>query len=255
MNRSKKVVVLGLMNEDLGDPGSQLINSFRACVTVVQVKTKAEFKKAMQTKPSAVLAIDAAISKPENTEITEQLYAYVMAGGTLICCFNFSNHFDYVNAGSFFALWHLPWGAGSYLRTTVHLTKQTVKGMSTRGLPASFSMKSLYLSDVPANQAVYNPSSASRIESRVFDANLFPIDPKETPCAFAPVGRGFFGYVGDVNCEEAGTRVIMAMANFSQSAVVRDRRERNNGIVLTPEGIGGAPSRETEPSSLAVCIH
>jgi hypothetical protein len=201
-----------------------LLDSIRSVTTLELVETIAELRIALRrpNKPSAVLEIDGGISNPDNRDSLQLLIAFVTQGGILVCGGNFSDAhkgLDYLYATEFFSRWGLPWDAGSYLRTTIHLNPrpQTVAGIFFYGLSQSYSVKALSLVNVPAHQALYNPSSSSRIESRVFSPDRFPVDPKETPCAYAQVGRGYFGYVGDMNNEEASIRVIRAMLRLPQS--------------------------------------
>ncbi|KAK0439130.1 hypothetical protein EV421DRAFT_2084780 [Armillaria borealis] len=94
--------------------------------------------------PTVVVAINAGISKPENAIVLSQLLQYTKEGGITICCCNFSNHIDPATARSFFSAWGLPWGLGSYFRTTVQLNRAAT-GVSLEGLPESYSLKALLL--------------------------------------------------------------------------------------------------------------
>jgi hypothetical protein len=238
--RRNNVLVLALMKErELYDNFSQLYDSIRSVAVLSTVETKNEFERKLRvTKPSVVVAVDAGISMPENRDVLVKLTAFAREGGVVVCCCNFSNHLNYSQARQFFQFWGLPWDAGSYLRTTVHRNPEpdSVKGMLLDKLPLSYSIKSLYLTHVPANQAIYTPSSSSQIESRVFSSNLFPVDPAETPCAYGPVGRGYFGYIGDVNNEEGSTKVALAMSHLLQDAVLADALEQEFGLEFIPGG-------------------
>ncbi|KAK0449023.1 uncharacterized protein EV420DRAFT_1565514 [Desarmillaria tabescens] len=216
------------------------MESMAACATVTQVETKGEFARRMRlSPPTIVVAIDAGISKLENSTVLNQLLQYTREVGITICCCNFSNN---ITSATFFAAWGLPWDLGSYFRTTVQLNR-TATGISLEGLPESYSLKALLLLNVARNHRIYAPSSSSRIESKVFGPNEIPIDTNETPCAYGPVERGWFGYVGDVNNEDGSTRVVMAMARLSQSAVVADRTNRTSGFSIS---LDGRPT-ETQP--------
>ncbi|KIK65706.1 hypothetical protein GYMLUDRAFT_39209 [Collybiopsis luxurians FD-317 M1] len=190
--------------------------------------------------PSSVLVIDAAIGDPKYAVVLSQLIRYAKSGGRVICACNFSNHLPYDKAKNFFDSWGLPWDAGSYLRTTVHRnTDKVPPGISQdsfTNLPASYSIKSFQLLNVRREYCFYNPSEDSHLESHVFPSDAFPVDPQETPCAFAPVGSGFFGYVGDVNAEETSTRVVMTMAGLPLSAVTPDARTHGQGLIAHPDG-------------------
>ncbi|KAE9398291.1 hypothetical protein BT96DRAFT_920944 [Gymnopus androsaceus JB14] len=252
--KKPRILVLSLMRERvLDDINSQLYDSMRKCAVVSPfIETVKEFKRQMSlSTPSAILVIDSAISKPNFALVLSQLVRYAKSGGTVICACNFSNHLAYDQAKGFFGSWELPWDAGSYLRTTVHRNSRKVPtgvvDTSFANLPQSYSIKSFYLINVHPSQCFYNPSENSHLESRVFHSDLFPVDPQETPCAFAPVGKGFFGYVGDVNAEETSTRAIMVMAQLPLDAVVPDVRSCNNAILATPSGFSAAgPADKSE---------
>ncbi|KAJ7449559.1 hypothetical protein FB451DRAFT_748310 [Mycena latifolia] len=249
------IIVLALLKErTLYDLFSQLLDSVRSVAILHFVESKIAFQSALKiTKPSAVLAIDAAITKEDNLDILQQLIQFTSAGGILVCCCNFSNGLDYLSASQYFSQWRLPWDAGSYFRTTVHLNpRRSVPGMSLEGLSASYSLKSLSLSHVQAEHAVYNPSSSSLIESHVFEADKFPVDPAEAPCAYSPVGQGYFGYVGDVNNEEDSTRVILAMIRIPPTALLPDTSERLAGVKPLPDGGFEATTQSSNTDSLVV---
>ncbi|KAK0491998.1 hypothetical protein EDD18DRAFT_1358419 [Armillaria luteobubalina] len=94
----------------------------------------------------------------------------------------------------------------------------------------------MLLLNVVRNHRIYAPSSSSHVESKVFGPNEIPVDVDEAPCAYGPVGRGWFGYVGDVNNEDGSTRVVMAMAHLPQIAVVADRTDRTAGFSISLDG-------------------
>ncbi|KAJ7155565.1 hypothetical protein C8R43DRAFT_949788 [Mycena crocata] len=124
--------------------------------------------------------------------------------------------------------------------------------MSLDGLPASYSIKSMSLIRVPAHQAVYNPLSTSLIESHVFEADEFPVDPAETPCAYAPVGQGYFGYVGDVNNEEGSTKTILAMIHLLPSAILPATSKPTRGLIPLPNGRFEAAPDHDDPDAPAM---
>ncbi|KAK0421664.1 hypothetical protein EV421DRAFT_866872 [Armillaria borealis] len=140
------VFVLALLQERVLYPNfSQLMKSMAIYATVTQVETKGEFASIMRlSPPTVVVAINAGISKPENAIVLSQLLQYTREGGITICCCNFSNHIDPATARSFFSAWGLPWGLGSYFRTTVQLNRAAT-GISLEGLAESYSLKSLFL--------------------------------------------------------------------------------------------------------------
>ena len=73
-------------------------------------------------------------------------------------------------------------------------------------------MKALHIANPGEFEAIYSPTDESYIESRVFLPGK--IDLNEAPVAFAKVGRGWVGYVGDVNNEADSHTVILAMLDL-----------------------------------------
>jgi hypothetical protein len=84
---------------------------------------------------------------------------------------------------------------------------------TTSGLAASYSQKTLHTKNVQRSDAVYLPSSESRIESAVF-APLAVGDRTQSPAAFARVGAGKVGYVGDVNNEGDTATAVLRMCGL-----------------------------------------
>ncbi|KAJ7077890.1 hypothetical protein B0H15DRAFT_861325 [Mycena belliarum] len=249
------VVVLSLLNErNLYDLYAQLLDSIRSVATVHFVESKAAFGSALKiTKPSAVLAIDGAITKEVNADVLQQLIQFTKGGGIVVCCCNFSNGLNYRAGSEYFSRWGLPWDAGSYFRTTVHLhALKSVPGLSFEGLSPSYSLKSLSLVHVRPEHAVYNPSSSSLVESHVFEADKLPVDPAESPCTYAAVGQGYLGYIGDVNGEEDSTRTILAMIHLSPAALLPSTSERLTGLKPLPNGEYEPTTQSSDPDSLVM---
>ncbi|KAJ7115810.1 hypothetical protein C8R44DRAFT_214703 [Mycena epipterygia] len=248
----RNVVALSLLKHQvLYDLFSQLLDSVRSVAILQPVDSKIAFRGAVKTtNPEAVLVVDAAITYEENTDVLQQLIRFARAGGIVVCCSNFSNNMDFREADVFFSQWRLPWDAGSYFRTAIHLNSRSVAGMSSEGLSASYSVKSLSLVHIgPAEHTVYNPSSSSLIESHVFESDMFPVDPAESPCAYAPVGRGYFGYVGDVNSEEDSTRVVLAMVCIPPTALLPPTSAHLTGLKPMPDGTYAPTSEQNDPNS------
>jgi hypothetical protein len=74
-------------------------------------------------------------------------------------------------------------------------------------------MKALHVAKPGEFEAIYSPTEESRVESLVFHPEKIK-GVNEAPVAFAKVGRGWVGYVGDVNNEEGSHTVILAMLNL-----------------------------------------
>ncbi|KAK0201257.1 hypothetical protein DFS33DRAFT_1277539 [Desarmillaria ectypa] len=176
---------------------------------MTQIETKGESAKEMKLSPptAVVIAINAGVSKPENAIVLRCLLRYT------------SGAIHSARVMTFFATWDLPWDLGSYFRTTVYLN-HAENGVPLDGPPESYSLKSMML---------LNVSPTSRVESNLFG-------PNEIPCVYGPVGRGWLGYVGDVNNENGSTRVIIVMTRcLPQSAVVPDKSNRTYAFLFQPK--------------------
>ena len=80
-------------------------------------------------------------------------------------------------------------------------------------LAKAYSMKALHVAKPGEFEAIYSPTDESRNESNVFDQGEIK-DLNEAPVAFAKVGKGWVGYVGDVNNEAESQTVILAMLDL-----------------------------------------
>lgn len=82
----------------------------------------------------------------------------------------------------------------------VNLRNVGEKGLQRRRrLALRYSQKAVTLSGVPAGDVIYSG------QSRGDD---------DTAVAFGKVGKGYLGYVGDVNAEDESTDVVLAMCGL-----------------------------------------
>ncbi|EIW52988.1 uncharacterized protein TRAVEDRAFT_84953, partial [Trametes versicolor FP-101664 SS1] len=138
---------------------------------------------------------------------------YACDGGRVVLGMQFSSHFQPDTVAPFFRKWGLEWHAGSCVRTTF--------GLNFAGVPApldpntlfpSVSMKALHLTKPSPDCAVYFPTNTGFLESIGYDPTpLTGYRVDESPAAFARVGDGYLGYVGDVNGEQASIRLTLEM--------------------------------------------
>ncbi|EOA81001.1 uncharacterized protein SETTUDRAFT_166407 [Exserohilum turcica Et28A] len=167
--------------------------------------------------PHAVLVTDGGIAQHGN--VYAKLLDYAHSGGILVFMGTFSSFTRPSDFQSLFQKAGLPWKAGDYHRTTVYRndTDTDATSSSRAELPASYSQKAVFLTGVPRKYAWYLPNASSRTESLVFPPA--PIaDQSQTPVAFADLGTGKLGYVGDVNGEEGSEAVVLAMCGLRGSA-------------------------------------
>ncbi|PMD60059.1 uncharacterized protein K444DRAFT_528898, partial [Hyaloscypha bicolor E] len=163
-----------------------------------------------------VLVTDPGIVKSRNVAVSQKLANYVRNGGTLVLGGLFSAQIRPNDLGRYMReKWDLPWEAGSYYRTTIFLNRAVVN-RPTSGLLSSYSHKAVFLKHVDPNMAWYVATDRSVIESLV----PLPgpgIELLETSTAFARLGNGWIGYVGDVNGEEGTTAVVLEMLGLTSS--------------------------------------
>ncbi|KAI1385459.1 uncharacterized protein F4822DRAFT_345036 [Hypoxylon trugodes] len=164
-------------------------------------------------RPSAVLITDAAPSKEEHSDVWDAILQYVRQGGTAVIMGQFSSFVKPPSMEPFFSKAGLPWKNGPYYRTTFKINRGATGDNIAAHLPESYSQKALFVKDVALADSWYVTDDNSVIESHVF-APENAHTPGETPVAFASVGEGKLGYVGDVNSEVGSTRVVLAMCGL-----------------------------------------
>lgn len=164
--------------------------------------------------PTAVLVTDPSIRESKNSAALGKLKEYVSAGGTAIFGCMFSSFIRPPDFNVFFrGQFGLSWEFGEYHRMTVHLNPAAAGNLrATHSLPQSYSQKAVFLKNAKANEALYLPSSESRVESNVFPPTK--LSESEPAVGWTKVGDGWVGYIGDVNGEEESTGVILAMCGF-----------------------------------------
>ncbi|KAF6804871.1 triacylglycerol lipase-like protein [Colletotrichum sojae] len=161
--------------------------------------------------PSAVLIMDQSVAN-DFPEVWDAVLAYVRAGGTAIAMGMFSSFIVPANIKPFFAKAGLSWEGGAYLRTDMKLRPE-VAGAAAEKLPMRFSMKGLLLKGVKADAIMYSPDDGSQTQSAVFPSKKVE-DTTQAAVAFAQVGAGKIGYVGDVNAETELNDVILSMCGL-----------------------------------------
>jgi hypothetical protein len=181
-----------------------LMNSISSQVTIETAKTADEVVQKLSARPSAVFISDEALTTDEYKSTWEVVVTYIRGGGTAVIGGTFATFAQWPAMRPFFARAGLSWESGSYTRTTNVLNTKAVSEDLVKHLPKDFDQKALFLKNVGSTAAWYAPCSdveAPRKFKKV----------KETSVAFARVGEGNLGYVGDVNMEAATYPIIRAM--------------------------------------------
>ncbi|KAL0938128.1 triacylglycerol lipase-like protein [Colletotrichum truncatum] len=161
--------------------------------------------------PAAVLITDQGLTEG-HPDVWDAVITYVRQGGTAIAMGHFSSFVKPDNIRPFFTKAGLDWDRGAYHRTTVTLNPQ-VAGRAAASLPGRYSQKALFLKGVQPTAVMYGPDRTSVTESHVFPSERVE-DLSQAAIAFAQVGNGKIGYVGDVNVEEGTDAAILVMCGL-----------------------------------------
>lgn len=212
-----------------GEEGDRLFQDIYGPLnTNIKAKYKTQKKRcgraarAMLTerKPRVILSVDAGLlgKRKSFVDFQFELVKYVRNGGTLILACLFSGNAPPELHDALLARFELPWKYGDYHRTTFFrnpVFRDVLGPQLYNSLEESYSMKTLHLKHVPAEARVYIPEASSRTQSAVFPAEV--VDLQQCPAAFAKCGRGYVGYIGDVNNEVGSQKLLMAMLGKSYS--------------------------------------
>jgi hypothetical protein len=160
--------------------------------------------------PRGIFVTDPGITTTRNNIVSDKVVEFARNGGTVVLGGLFSSFIRPSDLHTYFnSKWGLPWKAGSYHRTTVTLNR-LAEGLPGGNLASSYSQKAVFLANVDSKAAWYLPTEDSVIESHVFLPE--PVaNSSETPVVFTKVGKGWLGYVGDVNGEEDTDAVVLGM--------------------------------------------
>ncbi|OSD02331.1 hypothetical protein PYCCODRAFT_1411269 [Trametes coccinea BRFM310] len=205
------IVLLCLDHEDLVKAvHAHLISTLETRSEVQLARTRVEALRYLSStsRPRAVIACDAAVTRPEYLEVHHHLVDYVRSGGTAIYAGAFSSMISFYAMESIFKVaWDLPWSKGTYHGGTFVLNER-VKGINHKGLEKRYSTKVNCLSNVSPNHALYVDQ---------YEVIKLGRGQVEAAAAFAKIGRGRLGYVGDVNGQIATTAVVVAMCFYPSS--------------------------------------
>lgn len=215
-NPKPLIVILALDKADFyNDLHTDFNNKLKSHANVEYAATPDEaraFFNRTVNKPSVILAADESLTISTRLTLAHEAASYVRSGGTLIFMGIFSGFTRPSDMELLFSKFDLPWASGDYHRTTFALNP-AMKLLDTSGMAASYSQKALHVRNVQHDDAVYLPSSESHTESAVFAPRAVS-DRTQAPAAFARVGAGKVGYVGDVNNESDTTTVLLRMCGL-----------------------------------------
>lgn len=209
------VVIIGLQYADMFERiYHHFLSALQKKADVRKVASKLDALRYLSSPspPHAVLLCDAAITEKEFRDVLDSLVSYVKRGGTAVCMGVFSGWASPDDLTAMFATsWGLPWSFETYRRYD-WVVSPCPKGLDVKGLATAYSMKAVILSNVPVESAVYfDPYYAEQLRKGKGKVRAVLQESCECTAAFAAVGEGYFGYVGDVNGEPETTAVILAM--------------------------------------------
>ncbi|MCJ1245451.1 hypothetical protein MMC30_002655 [Trapelia coarctata] len=147
-------------------------------------------------------------------------------GGIVLFCGTFSSFIRPTDFQMYFKNeWKLPWTTGDYHRTTFSVnpvfkvqnldpTSSYRFDISTAELEEEYSQKVLHVRGAPRSAALYITTPESRVESNVFPPTSVH-DAVQAPAVFQAYGKGYVGYLGDVNGEEGTSKAILALCGLT----------------------------------------
>ena len=111
----------------------------------------------------------------------------------------------------------LNWTYGAYHRTTFALNPLNEVAARNSSLANTYSMKTLHLGGISPQMAMYKPYEESRLESLIV-ASVEIKNTLEAPAVCTRVGKGYLGFLGDVNGEICSTNTLVAMLGSVDTA-------------------------------------
>ncbi|KAI0897132.1 hypothetical protein F4806DRAFT_464237 [Annulohypoxylon nitens] len=189
-----RVLFLGL---DDGDDGNILYPNL-----ISRISAKAKIDRAPTLKaalgmltqnppPSLILVTDS--SAVDNTKIWGRVIDCLRGGSTVVLAAHFSSSISFDELDSCFAEIGLPWKSEGYYWADVSLRPGAVDDRLKEQLIPTDGLKAVYVRGVATSDVWY----ASEED--------------EVAVAFAKVGNGMIGYVGDTNQEYGSEDVVLAM--------------------------------------------
>ncbi|KAH7408584.1 Isochorismatase-like protein [Phaeosphaeria sp. MPI-PUGE-AT-0046c] len=151
--------------------------------------------------PNIILCSDPSFADTKNRELLKAVVDWVKHGCTMICMGFFASTVEYPVMDSLFKEhFGLKWRVAAYTSHTVRLQHTVDENMIRRSsLAPKFDASAVYLGHVPTTEVVYAGGPASI-----------------TYAAFARIGLGKLGYIGDVNFGEEPERLILAMCHLDR---------------------------------------
>ncbi|RPB19107.1 hypothetical protein L211DRAFT_843012 [Terfezia boudieri ATCC MYA-4762] len=185
---------------------------------VTFVTTESEASTQLQSRRFTAVFVADPIIVEESPNLRRQVTTFAKTGGRVILGHYFSTLVKFADFDKYMETeWDLPWRYGGYGRRDFRLNQQGVNLCREPGLPISYSMKAGTLQFVEPASKIYYPyygepedEEEEEEEEEERQVEVHFISP-EAGIAFARIGDGWLGYIGDVNNEEDTWKVILAM--------------------------------------------
>ncbi|KAI0367860.1 hypothetical protein BV20DRAFT_529006 [Pilatotrama ljubarskyi] len=111
--------------------------------------------------------------------------------------------------------------------------------------------KALHIKNAPRECAVYVPTSDACIQSHVFAPTpITGSGAEESPAVFTRVGKGYLGYIGDVNAEQVSIRLTIEMLGVKVRPGVLGSRTLTTSVSWHPATGRSVETRVEEEISL-----
>ena len=146
--------------------------------------------------PPVILVADSGLTRQK--EVWECVIDHLRRGATVVLAGCFSSMLNAGEFNRFFRWLGLPWKRGSYHREKVKLRPQAASARLVSRLPAAYSQTAQFVANVDPSEILYAGERATH----------------EAAVAFAPVGAGKLGYIGDVNGEKGSIAVVLGMCGL-----------------------------------------
>ncbi len=175
---------------------------------------------ANEPRLKAVIVVPTQIGSLNQAEIRARLSRFVRAGGTVIVAFLFLTAGDDWELDSIFwdlkRQWRVDNSAHRHARLKLSLNEsmKDKMGYASSKLPKAYDMEAVKITGVAQNEMVY-------VDTKSYLSG----DPAEDcyigcPSAFARVGSGHLGYIGDLRVDSGTVALLIAMLGTFQDASI-----------------------------------
>ncbi|KAJ9603197.1 hypothetical protein H2200_012492 [Cladophialophora chaetospira] len=199
----------------------RLLNTLAGKAVVIRANSPKHALDILRGKstPARIFVADSGLSEPTNRPVLDSLVNYTKHGGTVLVGGIFSTTAQWDKFGPMFAAWGLPWAVTSYTKQTIVLNRASA-GTPNATLPAEYYLKATFLKNVDdvarwyKTKVYFDSDDEEDEEMRAAVLRPNPLTPTETAVAFAKVGDGWLGYLGDVNCQAETDAITLAMLDL-----------------------------------------